>query len=338
MQLSNKPYILFFIKAISAWICSLFLTSCSEKTAIESPINITLAAEMSLLPATVWVAENKGFFTKHKINLTIREFDSGRNALETMLKDDSIDIATVAQTPVVFNSFNDEPYVIVATMAYSLDDVKVLARKDRGIEHPKDLIGKKVGATKRSTGHYFLESFLSHYDILLKDIDLKDVNASQLKTKFLSGELDAITSWEPHIHDAKTAMSKDSLTLLISPTPFRKDFYFTTSRSYAKEKSLHVRQFLKAVIEAEDYIKQNPNEAQEIISTRLKSELALIKRIWHSFNFEISLEQSILVNLENEAIWAKELTENNGTIPNYLNYIYIEPLRAVKPFGVNIIH
>ena len=338
MQLANKNYISFQIKAIFAWILLLSLTSCSEEIDVETPIDITLAAEMSLLPATVWVAESKGFFTKHKINLTIKEFDSGRNALEVMLKDNSIDMATVAQTPIVFNSFNNEPYVIVATMAYSLDDIKVLARKDSGIEDAKDVIGKKVGATKRSTGHYFLESYLSHYDISLQNIDLKDVNASQLKTKLISGELDAITSWEPHIHDAQMAMSKNNLTLLISPTPLRKDFFFPTSRLYAKENSMHVNQFLKAILEAEHYIKQNPDEAKKIIAKRLKADLTLIKRIWHTFTFEISLEQSILVNLENEAIWAKKLTVPPADIPNYLNYIDFEPLQAVKPFGVNIIH
>lgn len=65
-----------------------------------------------------------------------------------MLKDASIDIATVAQTPIVFNSFNNEPYVIVATMAYSLDDIKVLARRDRGVVKGEDLKGKTIGATK----------------------------------------------------------------------------------------------------------------------------------------------------------------------------------------------
>jgi len=94
-------------------------TSCSDNNETEIS-NITLAAEMNLFPATVWIAENKSYFKKHNLNLTIRQHDSGRNAFESMLKDNSINIATVAQTPVVFNSFNHEPYIIFATMAYSL--------------------------------------------------------------------------------------------------------------------------------------------------------------------------------------------------------------------------
>jgi len=42
------------------------------------------------------------------------------------------DIATVAETPRVFNSFIRDDFVIFATFAYSYDDSKALGRKDRG--------------------------------------------------------------------------------------------------------------------------------------------------------------------------------------------------------------
>lgn len=315
----------------------LFITACSNETSIEKEISITLAAEMSLLPSIVWVAEKKGFFKQHNINLTIREFDSGRNALETMLKDPSIDIATVAQTPVVFNSFKKEPYVIFATMAYSLDDIKVLGRKDHGIGGPLDLKGKKIGATARSTGHYFLESFLNHYDFTMSDVMLTDINAAQLKDSLLTGKVDAITSWEPHISNAQKQFGKDKLTLMISPTPFRKDFYFTTGTTYAKTQSANLERFLQALLEAENYITENKAEAQTIVAERLGADLELIKKIWNTFSFELTLEQSILVNLEHEAIWAQKLTPDQLEIPNYLDFIALGPLTKIKPFGVNII-
>lgn len=326
------------IRAVLILISMIFITSCSEDKAKGEIADITLAAEMSLLPATVWVAENLGLFAKHNINLTIKEFDSGRNALETMLKDNSIDIATVAQTPIVFNSFNSEPYVIVATMAYSLDDIKVLARKDRGINQAEDLRGKRIGATKRSTGHYFLESYLSHYGMSIKEVELHDINASMLRTALESGEVDAITSWEPHIHNTEESMGKSALSLLISPTPFRKDFFFTTSRDYAVKKKRQVQNFLSALIEAEMFIQKNPNESQQIISQRLGVDMALIERIWSSFSFEITLEQSILVNLEDEALWAINLSDEKMEAPNYLDFIDINPLFEIKPHGVNLIH
>ena len=326
-------YILFLLLAMS-------LAGCDQGDIAEQKtrIKMKLAAETSLLPATVWVAEDLGYFNEEKIDLTIQDFDSGRNALETMLKDETIDMATVAQTPVVFNSFNNEDYVIIATMAYSVDDVKVLARKDFGIVKPADLVGKKVGVTLRSTGHYFLEGYLAHYGKSLSDIDLYDVNAATLKEKLISGELDAITTWEPHIYNTKKILNDDQLTLLISPTPFRKDFYFTVSRSYAVKHKEHVKRFLKAVIRAENYIKQNPEKSKKIVSRRLNVDPKIVNSIWDSFIFNITLEQSILVGLENEAQWAIDTNLKNGELPNYLDFISIKALKEVKPEAVNIIH
>lgn len=328
----------FRFKTLCLSTAMVFLASCSGDNGQTEVSHITIAAEMSLLPATVWVAEYKGFFEEHKVNLTIKEYDSGRNALEAMLKDKTINIATVAQTPVVFNSFENEPYVIFATMAYSLDDIKVLARKDHGVISPEDLKGKKIGATKRSTGHYFLEGFLTHYGYDLNDIELKDINASELKNKLETGEVSAITSWEPHISQAEKTIGKDNLSLMISPTPFRKDFFFTSLKTYAEEHGESLERFLEALIEAEEFILSNPDESQLIIAQRLKTDPQLIKNIWDTFTFEISLEQSIMVNLEDEALWADKLSKEKKNIPDYLDYIDIKPLTKVKPHGVNLIY
>jgi len=327
-----KKYLPLLFLAIFA--CS----SCSEKEAPVKAVNMTIAAEMSLLPATVWVAEKLGYFKDAGLNLTIREFDSGRNALESMLKDPTINMATVAQTPIVFNSFNQEDYVIIATMAHSIDDVKVLARKDHGIKTAKDLRGKKVGATLRSTGHYFLEGFLSNHHMTLKDINLYDVNAAKLKEALISGELDAITSWEPHIYNTKKVLDESKLTLLLSPIPFRKDFFFTVNKSYAIKNKEHVSRFLTAVLKAEKYIHEHPTEAQQITAEKIHADPVIVKNIWDSFIFEITLEQSILVGLEDEAQWAIDIGYTKKSAPNYLDYIYIDSLHKLKHEAVNIIH
>lgn len=314
----------------------LSITSCSKEEVIK-PINMTIAAEMSLLPATVWVAEKLGYFKEAGLNLTIREFDSGRNALENMLKDKTINMATVAQTPIVFNSFNKEDYVIIATMAHSIDDVKVLARKDHGIKTAADLKGKKVGATLRSTGHYFLEGFLSNHNMNLNDIKLHDVNAAKLKDKLISGELDAITSWEPHIYNTKKVLDKSKLTLLLSPIAFRKDFFFTVNKAYTTNNKEHVARFLKAVLKAEQYIKENPTQAQNITAEKISADPVIVKNIWDAFIFEITLEQSILVGLEDEAQWAIDIGYTKNKAPNYLEFIHHHSLQNLKPEAVNII-
>ena len=125
---------------------------------------------------------------------------------------------------------------------------------------------------------------------------------------------------------------------MISPTPLRKYFFFTSSQKFANEHGESLDHFLEALIDAEEFIKNNPDESQLIIAKRLKTDPQLIKNIWDTFIFDISLEQSIMVNLEDEAHWADKLTDKKQDIPNYLDYIDIRPLTRVKPHGVNLIY
>ena len=71
---------------------------------------ITFGVETSILPSAVWVAENKGYFQEEGLDVEIKEFGSGRTALATMLNEGNLDMVTVAQTPVMFNSFERNDY------------------------------------------------------------------------------------------------------------------------------------------------------------------------------------------------------------------------------------
>ena len=121
---------------------------------------VSLGVETSLLPAAVWVAENKGYFEEEGLDLTIKEFDSGKASLIALLNDEGIDIGAAAPTPIMFNSFGREDFFVFSTFAYAWEDIKVIANRDRGINNAKDLKGKTIGTLMGSTGQFFTETFL----------------------------------------------------------------------------------------------------------------------------------------------------------------------------------
>jgi len=79
-------------------------------------------------------------------------------------------------------------------------------------------------------------------------------------------------------------------------------------------------------------------QAQEIISRRLQLDKEETAALWDDFNFDISLDKSLLVTLEDEARWAinNNLTEQRK-VPDYLDFIYSVPLKKVKPQAVTLI-
>jgi NitT/TauT family transport system substrate-binding protein len=65
----------------------------------------------------------------------------------------------------------------------------------------------------------------------------------------------------------------------------------------------------------------------------------MLCRIWGNYNHEVDLDQNLIVRLEVLTRW---LMENSGTapgaLPNFLDYIYVDGLKAADPAKVTIVH
>lgn len=299
---------------------------------------ITLGMELSPLSALLWVAENKGYFQENGVEVTMKKFDSGRSAFVSMLNEGGLDMVTVSQTPVMFNSFNRNDFAITANMAFSYNDLFVLARRDHGIAKLGDLRGKKIGVHKGSTGEYFLDLFLRTNNLQPSDVEEVDITTGQLVPSLIEGTVDAISTWNPHIFNAQKALGDKSVTLPNGKI-YREDWYFVSNKQFIQKHSEAIARFLKAIKQAEEFTKNNKDEAVAIVAGRLGSEKDFISSIWNDYQFEIFLDQTIILSIENEARWAiKNKLTDKILVPNYLNYIYFDALEAIKPEAVTIIH
>ncbi len=118
---------------------------------------------------------------------------------------------------------------------------------------------------------------------------------------------------------------------------FTEDFHFIPNRDFAEHNLKALRRFLKAIEKGNDLIKENKEEAITIVSQRLKMERGLVASVWDDFEFQLVLDQSILITLEDEARWMVEKNLTDKTeVPNYLDYVYIDALEEVKPEAVTI--
>jgi ABC-type nitrate/sulfonate/bicarbonate transport system substrate-binding protein len=304
----------------------------------EEGAQIVFGVETSFLTAPVWIAEREGYFVAEGVDVKIKEFSSGRNALAAMFKEGELDMVTVAQTPVMFNSFERNDYVVIAAMVTSDNDVKVLARGGSGIARPRDLAGKTIGITKGSTGHYFLAAYLTYHGFGILDVTTVDLNAPDLPQALADGRVDAISVWEPHILNAQKQLGDQAILLPNERDIFREDFYFVSRKTFTKTHPETLKRFLKAIEKAQTFIHEYRESAITIVAERLKIDRELVLSVWDDFEFRLMLDQSILITLESEAKWAINNKFTDRTeVPNYLDYLYEEALKDVKPKAVTII-
>jgi ABC-type nitrate/sulfonate/bicarbonate transport system substrate-binding protein len=297
---------------------------------------VILGVETSLLPASVWIAEDKGYFGDYGLEVEIRKFDSGKASFNDMLNN-GVDISTVAPTPIMFNSFDRDDFSIFATFVSSQKDVKVIAKKDSGIETAKDLKGKKIGIVQGSTSQYFLSAFLSYRNLKDSDVETIDFSPVNLPEALNNGDVDAIVIWEPHAYNALRLLGDNAISLPATDV-YDETFNFMVMNEFAQANPETLVSFISAVDKATTFIVNNKDESQSIVSERLGLDKEVMTILWDEFVYEISLTQTLILTLEDEARWAikNNLTEKTE-IPNYLDYIYFDALREVKPEAISII-
>ena len=63
-----------------------------------------------------------------------------------------------------------------------------------------------------------------------------------------------------------------------------------------------------------------------------------METVWSQNQYSLSLDQSLIVAMEDEARWmiSNGLTTEKH-VPDFLNYIYEDGLRAIKPETVTIV-
>lgn len=314
-------------------ILPLLFFSCTNK--LEK--DLTISCTKSFLTAAVWVADYKEYFKGEGINITIKEHNSGKESFNAMLNGES-DICTVSQTPIVTQSFKRDDFFIISATVTSYKDIKILTKKDSAILLPEDLKGKSVGLTKGSTGEYFFDLFLTYYGVDRTGISIVDYHPQELKEAIGKGEVDSIVSWEPNIINAIESLGDNSY-LIPSQEIYREDCHFVANKNLIKNDFDTVVRFLKVMDRAIEYISLNRDRSIDIVTTRLQVDKELTNKVWDNFNFQLLLDQSILSSLEDEARWLIDKgaveTEN---IPNYLKYIYVEPLETVIPDVVTLVH
>ncbi|MBL7205120.1 MAG: NrtA/SsuA/CpmA family ABC transporter substrate-binding protein [Desulfobacteraceae bacterium] len=311
-----------------------FVSCKSNETGIRE--KVTVGVSKSYLSIPVYIAQTQGFFSDEGLDVTLKEYSSGKKATQALFAGE-VGISTVADMPVVFESFKRQDFCIIATFTYSFLFVKIIARKDSGIKKGVDLKGKKVGANRGTSSHFFLGVFLIHNRLSISDVEMVNIRTVDLPAALRNSEVDAISVWQPYTQKAMQLLGDNAIELPNSEI-YRTTFNFAVMKVFAKEHPEILQKFLRAIDKAAAFIRKDREKAQEIIAGSFNLDKNVVSAAWDDFVFGISLDQSLLLSWDNIARWAiKNKLVNKKKIPNYLNYICLDALQAVKPKSITII-
>jgi len=306
------------------------LGSCSRK--MDSISFGTVPTASSTL---IYIAQDQRFFSANGLRVNIKDYATGIATTDALLKGE-LDIAWVAEFPLVRRALSKEKISIIAVIG-RFNEQYLFGRKDRGIKTIADLKGKKIGIPRNTIAEFYLGRFLELNGMNLSDVSLVDVPPPQSMDALTSGSVDGVIAWEPYSSQIKMQLSDRAVAFRVQSN--QPGYGAVTGRNdWIKEHPRIVDRFLKSLAQAEDYLTRHPAAAKAIVRKRLDYDDAFTETIWSENQFSLSLDQSLIAAMEDEARWMiKNTLTQERMIPDFMNYIYMDGLRTVKPEAVKII-
>ena len=321
-----------------ALILSVLLFACdrTDHEPAGPPEKVTIAYSATSDAVLAEVAQVKGYFLQEGLDVTALLHPYGKPALEDVVAGKA-DFATVAETPVIFAIMGGKKIAFIATIQTSNTSSAVLARRDKGILTLGDLKGRKIAATLGTTSDFFLDAILAVNRISRQDVEVVDLQAQEMADALMHGDIDAVSTFSTY-----TAMTReklgDSAIIFQDKDIYRWTFNVVGRQEFIDKNPDTVKKILRALVKAEEFVRENPVEAQQIVADFCEIEIGVVRDLWDDYSFAATLDQALLLSLEDESRWAinSGLTEARK-IPNYLGYIYLDGLKSVKPQAVSIL-
>ncbi|MHB9072189.1 MAG: ABC transporter substrate-binding protein [Desulfobaccales bacterium] len=289
----------------------------------------------NLSSALLVITQEKGYFRDNGLEVTLKFFPTGVLTM-AQLQAGHVDLAHVGDFVLVGELFKSGKSLRCLGSIGAMDIFQVMARRDQGISHPRDLKNKRVGVARGTASEFFLGRFLTLHNILLSEVNLINLGPIEMTAALANDQVDAVMAWEPITYEINQRLG--SRVIGWSEHSGRK-FYnpLVSTKELIKAKSKSFERLFQALKRGETFIKANQAESMAIIAKWLKLDPAIFKTDWRNSDFELAFDQSLLLAMEDEARWMiRNKMVQQTEVPDYLNYFDVEPLAQAVPEAAQI--
>lgn len=318
----------------------LLLGACDGGREAEQPVTVkeklSIMSTPQDLSALLYIAEEKGFFSKNGLEVTIVDGTSGVESGKKLVNGE-VDIAMMTDFAFAKLSSDNEELIILGSIAEAYNS-ELVARKDRGILKPSDLKGRIIGLKKGSSLDFYIDMFLTENGISLDDVQKIDTNVNDFVDALLTGKIDALAAWPPHTLNALSGLGDNGVLWDVQGA--QRQFWLLTGMKNHLPRQQAITRLLKSLLQAQVYCAGSTTEPAQTLQRRLLLTDQYIDRYLHKFTFKLSLSSDLLSSLEYESRWIlNQMDKSSHTlVPDFLDKIYFQGLDEVNPDSVTIIH
>lgn len=301
--------------------------------------HVTVGIQTSPAMALVMVAKDKGFFEKQGLDVELKEFAAGKDALAAFLGG-SLDFSISGDVPVTLSTLAGNKFVVPAqVVGRTKNEVRVVAKKEAGLDTADKFFKAKKRKLATSIGggpEFFTYEFLNKLGITKDQIEIVAQKPGDMPAALISGSVDAIAIFDPFAFIAEKQLGDKSITF--TDESVYSELYVIEAKESVKQDSATLEKLLKGLVAAEKFVKDNPEEAKTIVIKYTKLDKETVDGIWNSFDFRIALTPQLLEYLNREAQWAKDVgkVKPETATPNFRDIIFDAPLKKVSSSAVEL--
>jgi ABC-type nitrate/sulfonate/bicarbonate transport system substrate-binding protein len=281
---------------------------------------------ISMLPL---IAEKKGFFVQSGLDAKRQDLQTGKLAMDA-LNSGKLDIGILVDTNIAFGKFQPMKLKVVAVISEKTDDA-IIARKDKGVTDAKQLVG-----TFGSTSHAMAIDYLQQNGIALDSVTFVNQPPPALQAALTKGDIDAAALWQPFRFNVKAALQDNAFEM--NPNQPHKAYALVVVREdYAKQHKAEIAQFLKGLVQAEQYAKQNQQDAQSILSEQVGIPANVLSASWQDYNLDVNMSKGFLTSIEKQGKWIIESQPefSQKPLPQYAEILAPEYLKELDSARVS---
>ena len=297
--------------------------------------SITIGTPALETNALVYVAEQVGYFERNGLKVAIKEYDSGGAAVPGLMRNE-VDLA-IASEFVMVNHLLQRREVHAFGSIDRFENMFLIARKDRVIGEVTELKNGKIGVPLGTIAEFYLGRYLTLHGLNPTDMTILNVRPDEAENALDAKNVDAVVTWHPHLDKIIDRYGGGVIVWPIQSIQLT--YWLIIGRADWVGANLEtVNRFLHSISQAETYASLHPEETKADVKKRLRYGDAYIAEIWKDNQFSLSLDQAVIAAMEDEARWMiKNKLTSEKQVPDFLNHIYVDGLKAVKPEAVNII-
>jgi NitT/TauT family transport system substrate-binding protein len=225
----------------------------------------------------------------------------GRACLEALLAGHA-DIATVAETPLAYAAAQGYELEVLATLGYSSEHIRVVARKSHGVLTPRDLVGKTIATALGTVHEYYLDRFLAEHSIDKRSVNIVNYDPLEMARAVASETVSAAVLWSPHTEECRRHVGED-LTIFPSGGYFTTYYSLVAKRGFSKRNPEQYQQFVNLLKDAAISMRATSKESLRVLGAELPAAIDTLAEIWPRYHFAVDRVDELQGELSRQIDW-----------------------------------